>query len=151
MTSYGYTIYKSFRTTLVKHNNIIIFWCNSYLLTPLFNTRKQKRSFKRISDYGSFSSYIYSTTGCRIFSIIIHYFRWYVHILFLFWYRISWSARYDWYCFLGSWVLTLACLPSNRKPSSRFGIGYTLLTLCRRSLTFSVYLSVLLGILVCFK
>jgi hypothetical protein len=69
--------------------------------------------------------------------------------MFLFWNWIPRVTRNNRYNLLSSRILTSTSVPLNRKPSPRYGIRDSLLTLCGRCMIILVFICLLLRILVC--
>lgn len=67
--------------------------------------------------------------------------------MFLFWNWISWDTCYDRDCFHSGGFLTSFSIPRHRKPSSGFGILYSVLTFCGCGMVILIYIYLLLGVL----
>jgi hypothetical protein len=68
--------------------------------------------------------------------------------MFLFWYWFPRVTRYYRYSFYNRGFLTFYNIPFDRKSSFGFGICNTILTFCRYSMTFFVYIYLLLRIII---
>src|SRR5277367_2159818 len=49
---------------------------------------------------------------------------------FFFWYRLSWTTCYDWYCFLNSGIVKSACLSFYIYAPPRLRVRHIILTFC---------------------